>query len=250
MRALIISDIHANLDALQAVLAAAPAHDVVWDLGDVVGYGALPNESVECMRNLGRVHVRGNHDRVCSGIASSESFNPVAYKAVQWTRAALSAESLAWLTTMPQGPVMPDGPAVSCVHGSPLDEDDYVLGMSDACAPLLYSQTRITFFGHSHVQGCFALDDGKWLHPLPRFAPGNQAVTATLQIAPATRYLINPGSVGQPRDEDWRSAFALYDDSTMTIDFHRIPYDVAAAQKRIRAAGLPARLATRLSEGR
>jgi diadenosine tetraphosphatase ApaH/serine/threonine PP2A family protein phosphatase len=250
MRALILSDIHANIDALDAVLAAAPEHDVVWDLGDVVGYGAAPNESVERIRAMGTVHVRGNHDRVCCGIATSDSFNAVASKAIEWTRAELTADSLIWLRSMAQGPVMPNGPAVSCVHGSPLDEDDYVLGMSDACAPLLYSQTRITFFGHSHVQGCFALGERGWLEPLLKFAHGKQAVHATLQLDPETRYLINPGSVGQPRDEDWRAAFALYDDATMQIDFHRIPYDVDSAQRRIRAAGLPGRLAARLAEGR
>ncbi len=250
MRALVLSDIHANIDALQAVLNAAPAHDMVWDLGDVVGYGGAPNEAVDCMRTLGKVHVRGNHDRVCCGIASSDSFNAVAYKAVQWTRSALTADSLAWLSNMSQGPVMPDGPAVSCVHGSPLDEDDYVIGMGDACAPLLYSQTRITFFGHTHLQGCFSLSDQGWSQPLQRFTRGNDAVQMSLPLDAATRYMVNPGSVGQPRDEDWRAAFALYDDEAMQIEFFRVPYDIAAAQKRIREAGLPGRLASRLSEGR
>jgi diadenosine tetraphosphatase ApaH/serine/threonine PP2A family protein phosphatase len=263
MRALILSDIHANLDALQAVLEAAPAHDTVWNLGDVVGYGGAPNEAVECVRNLGRVHVRGNHDRVCSGIASSDSFNVVAYKAVQWTRSELTPVSLNWLTSMAQGPVMTNCGSVSCVHGSPLDEDDYVLGMDDAAAPLLYSQTRITFFGHSHIQGCFAhcenatAENSRYeflpetmSEPMPRFDHGDQPVHFKLHLRPESRYLINPGSVGQPRDEDWRAAFALYDDEAMEIDFHRVPYDLAAAQNRIRKAGLPARLATRLSEGR
>ena len=112
MRALLISDIHANLEALEAVLAAAPAHDVVWNLGDVVGYGANPNEVIDETRRLGSVFVRGNHDRVCSGLAGIEEFNPVAQRAARWTECVLTGEHRDWLRHMAVGPIAPDGPYV------------------------------------------------------------------------------------------------------------------------------------------
>ena len=132
MRALLISDIHANIDALEAVLDAAPEHDVVWNLGDVVGYGAAPNEVIERVRGLGTTFVRGNHDRACSGQLSLEDFNPVASRAARWTRQVLTPEHIDWLQHMVRGPVTPDGPQVSCMHGSYLDEDEYLLSVRDA----------------------------------------------------------------------------------------------------------------------
>ena len=136
MRALILSDIHANLDALDAVLAAAPQHDTVWNLGDTVGYGANPNEVIERVKSLGEVSVRGNHDRVCCGLDSLLDFNPIAAQAARWTRTALTPEHVEWLSLLSEGPVMCDGPEVSCVHGSVLDEDQYVMTLRDAWLPL------------------------------------------------------------------------------------------------------------------
>src|SRR5579875_2617368 len=127
MRALILSDIHSNLEALTAVIAAAPEHDCVWNLGDVVGYGANPNEVIDRARQFGKVFVRGNHDRACSGLSDLEDFNPIAGRAARWTRAVLTEEHTQWLRQMAAGPVHPNGPSVSCVHGSLLDEDQYVL---------------------------------------------------------------------------------------------------------------------------
>src|SRR5271155_4619469 len=142
MRVLIISDIHANIEALEAVLETAPAHDTVWNLGDTVGYGASPNESIEMARVLGAVFVRGNHDRACCGLLSLEDFNPIASRAAQWTQLALSQEHTAWLQTLAHGPLdpneaateggsnnghAPNRPPVSVMHGSPLDEDEYIL---------------------------------------------------------------------------------------------------------------------------
>ena len=127
MRALIFSDIHANIDALDAVLAAAPQYDVVWNLGDVVGYNAAPEAVIERSREIGTMFVRGNHDRACAGLTGAESFNPIAYRAVQWTRGQLASEALEWLKGMPAGPILPAGTLVSCVHGSLLDEDEYLL---------------------------------------------------------------------------------------------------------------------------
>jgi predicted phosphodiesterase len=152
MRALLISDIHANIDALEAVLGAAPEHDVVWNLGDVVGYGAAPNEVIERVRDLGKTFVRGNHDRACCGQLSLEDFNPVASRAARWTRQVLTPEHIDWLQHMVRGPVTPDGPQVSCMHGSYLDEDEYLLSVRDARLPLKQAETRINFFGHTHLQ--------------------------------------------------------------------------------------------------
>lgn len=250
MRALIVSDIHANLEAFQAVLAAAPAHDVVWNLGDVVGYGANPNEVIEEARRRGSVFVRGNHDRACCGLGGIEDFNPVAQRAARWTEFNLTGDHREWLRHLAIGPISPDGPQVSCVHGSPIDEDEYIITVRDAWPSLHHSSTRITFFGHTHVQGGFAANEDEWFRLTPKYATHHEAESFELQLRDGARYLLNPGSVGQPRDGDWRAAFALWDDERKLLTWHRIPYDVRAAQERIVQAGLPDRLAARLREGR
>ena len=264
MRALILSDIHGNLEALEAVLSAATGlYDQIWNLGDMVGYGAAPNQVIELIRPLQALAVRGNHDRVCCGLSSALGFNPVARTAAMWTRNELSPTNLAWLKDLPQGPIHPSEPGVTCAHGSPLDEDKYILNMRDAWAPLQQMLTPLTFFGHTHIQGGFSQKGDRW-HELhtgisrPRFASDvpSRAESATLLLAPETRHLINPGSVGQPRDFDWRAAFAIYTtptgsaESLARIAFHRVPYDLVASQGRILMAGLPERLAARLREGR
>jgi diadenosine tetraphosphatase ApaH/serine/threonine PP2A family protein phosphatase len=249
MRALVISDIHGNLHALEAVLASAPAHDIVWDLGDVVGYGARPNEVIDRLRSLNAVHVRGNHDRVCCGLTSSQGFNPIAAEAANWTLAQLTPDNLQWLRDLPQGPItVADG--VLCAHGSPLHEDHYIIAMRDAWAPLQRMEAPLAFFGHTHVQGNFSLLATDWEEERPAYPHPDQPAELTMTISPGTRHLINPGSVGQPRDGDWRAAFAIYDLAHSRITFHRIPYDVESAQAAIRAAKLPERLATRLKTGR
>lgn len=246
MRALVVSDIHGNLQAFQAVLAAAGDFDQLWNLGDAVGYGANPNEVIDALRARASVNVRGNHDRVCAGLTSSENFNPVAAQAAHWTRNALSPDNLEWLRAVPQGPIQTDDRA-ACAHGSPLDEDHYILSMRDAWTPLQRMATALTFFGHTHVQGAFAQEGADWEESHPHC---NSAGECPLELSTGARYLINPGSVGQPRDRDPRAAFAIYDSVANCVIFHRIPYDVAAAQAAIRAAGLPERLAARLETGR
>lgn len=250
MRILILSDIHANLEALEACLAAAPAHDLVWNLGDVVGYGASPNEVTERSRQLGEFFVRGNHDKACSGVSSLDDFNPVAGLAVLWTRQRLKPENLKFLYDMPRGPLQPMA-GVQCVHGSPRDEDEYVLMRRDAYSILDHVAAPVTFFGHTHVQGGFWIDDHRQheggLEPKYESATGKQELT--IELDKTARYMINPGSVGQPRDGDPRAAFALFDSDKRTVTFHRVPYDIAAAQQKIFAAGLPERLALRLEEG-
>jgi len=255
MRALILSDIHANLEALNAVLAAAGEWDVLWNLGDMVGYGGSPNEVLNRIRPLATLTVRGNHDRVCSGLSSALAFNPTARAAAKWTLGMLTAENLEWLRALPQGPLQPDQPApdeplVTLAHGSPLNEDQYILSMRDAWAPLQQMTTAITFVGHTHIQGGFSQKEHDWHELRPRYRSRNSADTWTMPIPPGTRNLINPGSVGQPRDHDWRAAFAVYDSEAREIVYHRVPYDLRRAQSRILMARLPERLAARLREGR
>jgi predicted phosphodiesterase len=255
MRALILSDIHANLEALNAVLAAAGDWDELWNLGDMVGYGASPNQVLDIIRPLATVSVRGNHDRVCSGLSSSLAFNPTARAAAKWTLEELTPDNLVWLRSVPQGPLFPEQsnleePRVTLAHGSPLNEDQYIMNMRDAWAPLQQMTTSITFVGHTHIQGGFSQKDHNWHELRPRFASRNDAGTWTLAIPPGTRHLINPGAVGQPRDYDWRAAFAIYDSTACEIVYHRVPYDLRRAQGRILMARLPERLAARLREGR
>jgi len=255
MRALILSDIHGNLEALTAVLAAAGPYDQLWNLGDVVGYGGSPNQVIEIIRPLSSLVVRGNHDRVCCGLASALGFNPVARAAALWTQNELKPENLAWLKAMPQGPITPakpilHDPDVTCVHGSPLNEDQYILSMRDAWAPLQQMTADLTFFGHTHVQGGFTRNGDDWHEIRPAFRSRNEPESWILHMPHGTRHLINPGSVGQPRDFDWRAAFAIYDSTAAQATYYRVPYDLTASQGRILMAGLPERLAIRLREGR
>jgi diadenosine tetraphosphatase ApaH/serine/threonine PP2A family protein phosphatase len=249
MRVLIVSDIHGNLHALDAVLGAAGRFDALWNLGDVVGYGAFPNEVIERLRPLAKVNVRGNHDRVCCGLTSSQGFNPIAAAAAAWTERILTPENRQWLRELPKGPIS-DGGRAMCAHGSPLHEDQYIVTMRDAWTPLQKMATELTFFGHTHVQGGFSQRDHEWHEDRPHYATADEADFCEIDVAVGTRHLVNPGSVGQPRDRDWRAAFAIYEVEAETLTFHRVPYDVAGAQAGIRAAGLPDRLAARLNEGR
>ena len=251
MRALILSDIHGNLEALEAVLAAAEGkYDEIWNLGDMVGYGASPNQVIDLIRPLESVVLRGNHDRVCCGLTTPNSFNPTARAAALWTRNELTQVNLIWLRELQQGPLKPAQEGIACAHGSPLDEDHYILNMRDAWAPLQQMTTPITFFGHTHIQGGFSQKDHDWHELRPRFHTRNDRESWTIALQPGTRHLINPGSIGQPRDHDWRAAYAIYDDVRCEIAYHRVPYDLVAAQGRILMAGLPDRLAARLREGR
>jgi len=252
MRALLLSDIHANLQALHAVLDYAPPYEAVWNLGDIVGYGANPNEVIERVGSLGSTFVRGNHDRACCGLTDLDGFNPVAGRAARWTQCVLSAEHIAWLRHLPQGPVQPLAPegSVRCVHGSLLDEDEYVLTARDAFASLVDSGPAVNFFGHTHLQGGFATDGEQWYRLTPDYATRDKAESWELQLSSGARYMLNPGSVGQPRDGNWRAAFAVYDTERHLVEFHRVPYDLRTAQENIVRAGLPDRLATRLRDGR
>jgi diadenosine tetraphosphatase ApaH/serine/threonine PP2A family protein phosphatase len=251
LRILLLSDIHANLEALEACLAAAPAHDLVANLGDVVGYGASPNEVIDRSRSLGKIFVRGNHDKAATGLLELDDFNPLAAAAAMWTRDQLTPEHYKWLQSLPQGPIPLEGfPQAQLVHGSPGDEDMYIVSIGDALVPLLADATPLTFFGHTHLQGGFFANGNSADGFRPEYRTVGQAETVPLHLKSETRYMINPGSVGQPRDGDWRAAFALFDSEAQIVHYHRTPYDLKAAQDRILAAGLPPRLATRLAAGR
>lgn len=255
MRILLLSDIHANLEALEACLSAAPAYDMVMNLGDVVGYGANPNEAIERSRELGQFFVRGNHDKAVCGLMDMTDFNPIATLAVVWTREQLTAENLEWLRTLPQGPVRMDRvEGVQFVHGSPLDEDEYLVTPQDAIVPMFGAEVDLTFFGHTHLQGCFAAKSGlaedKCEALYPEYKTVGQREILEFPIRHGFRYMINPGSVGQPRDGDWRAAFAVFDTDARVVTYCRVPYNLREAQERILAANLPQRLATRLAAGR
>lgn len=247
MRHLILSDIHANITALDAALAAATGK---WDkavcLGDVVGYGPDPNEVIDRTREIGAITIRGNHDKAGSGIANADDFNPVARNAALWTRDQLRPELREYLEKLPTGPATVDG--ITIVHGATRDEDEYVFAPAQALDGLLEAASPVTFFGHTHLQGGFTLRDDKVgvLH----FKPAGENKFAPLTIEDGTTYLLNPGSIGQPRDGDTRAAFAIADLDNKVVEFWRVPYDIEAVQKRMAAAKLPEPLILRLSFGR
>jgi len=248
MRYLIISDIHANLTALETVLAAAKGK---WDkavcLGDLVGYGPDPNGVVDRVRSLAAQTIRGNHDKTIAGLEDADDFNPIARAAVLWTRQQLRPENREYLQKLPKGPQSIDGFTV--VHGSIYDEDEYVYSPELALDPLKTSPTPVAFFGHTHIQGGFTLrgDELQVLYT----APGVGRESVQVQIEPGTNYLLNPGSVGQPRDGDARAAFAIADvEQQHTVEFWRVPYDIAQVQQRMSQANLPEPLILRLAFGR
>jgi predicted phosphodiesterase len=251
LRILVLSDIHANLEALDACLAAAPSFDAVVNLGDIVGYGASPNEVTDRARELGKLFVLGNHDKAATGLSDIKDFNPMAGLAALWTRDQLTPANLAWLRAMSHGPVqMKDFSGAQFVHGSPNDEDEYVVSLGDALPYLITASVPVTFFGHTHLQGAFFSNGAAVDGFRPQYRTVGQAESAIFQLKPDGFYMINAGSVGQPRDGDWRAAFALFDTEAGTLAFHRTPYNLKGAQDRILAAGLPQRLATRLAAGR
>jgi diadenosine tetraphosphatase ApaH/serine/threonine PP2A family protein phosphatase len=251
VRFLLLSDIHANLDALDACLAAAPNYDAAANLGDVVGYGACPNEVIAKSRELGNLVVRGNHDKACAGMMDVRGFNTIAAAAVVWTHHELAPENLTWLKQLPQGPV-PLTPLTDAqlAHGSPRDEDEYLLVSDHAVDSAVQTDVPITFFGHTHMQGGFLINDKKESTFRPTFSETEEVTKFDYSLHEHGKYLINPGSVGQPRDGDWRAAFAVFDSEARTVTFFRVKYDAEKAAKRIRDAGLPERLADRLLIGR
>jgi predicted phosphodiesterase len=246
VRYLIVSDLHANLEALHAVLAeSAGEYDRVICCGDLVGYGADPNPVCDWARRNCSVVVRGNHDRASTGQDDLEWFNPVARNAAVWTLKTLSPENTEYILALPRGPVTVE--TFQVFHGSPYDEDEYMIAAGEAGTAFSYLETRVAFFGHTHVQGGFIWNQSRVETILRTPADCNsQAMPIDAECA----YMINPGSTGQPRDGDPRAAYAVYDISAAEVIYHRVRYDVAGAQKKINAAGLPPILADRLAQGR
>ena len=246
MRYLIVSDLHANQEALNAVVRqAAGRYDRAICCGDLVGYGADPNPVTDWVRANCAVVVRGNHDRASAGLDDLEWFNPVARTAAVWTLENLSAGNADYIRSLPQGPVLVDGFEV--VHGSPYDEDEYMLAAGEAGQAFGYLEARLAFFGHTHVQGGFIWNQSR-VETIAR--TGARSHRQQMEIDPECAYLVNPGSVGQPRDGDPRAAYAVYDSGAQMLTYFRAAYDVEAAQRRIREVGLPTVLADRLSVGR
>ena len=246
MRYLILSDIHANREALTAVLNRVRRKR--WDkaivLGDVVGYGANPNQAVEMVRSLRPlVAIRGNHDKVCSGVEDGEMFNRVALQAAVWTREHLTPANLRWLRSLPEGPVVVDG-AFAIAHGTPIDEDAYIFGEIEALNVFRQTAFPLCFFGHSHFPVIFGLSPDAIQTVL------TSPPSFHFRLEPGMRYLINPGSIGQPRDGIPLASFAMFDSASRAVRVYRLPYRIEKAQKKILDAGLPRPLADRLALGR
>ena len=250
MRYLILSDIHANWEALQAVRSHARRKrvDRVVFLGDAVGYGASPNRVLEWLRSLGSrlLVVRGNHDRVCAGLDSAEYFNRYARQAAEWTLERLEERNLEYLRSFPEGPVELESDVAIC-HGSSVDEDAYVFSAYDAQLAFAGMSHPVIFFGHTHVPSLFMLreDNGKRTLKV-RLLTGRRLV---LDLDAENRYLINPGSVGQPRDRDPRAAYAILDSVQRRIYLYRVAYRASVSRRRILSAGLPPVLGDRLLYG-
>jgi len=246
MRYFIFTDIHGNMEAFLALLRFAKRRkiDHYLFLGDMVGYGASPNVVIVKLRMLKPINVvRGDHDRaVCCELDSVQTFNPIAASAIHWTREHISNKNLAYLTQLKKGPEIVHEHITIC-HGAPFDEDYYIFGEFDAAEAFLHIETPVTFFGHTHFPFVYTDND----HIVEgTFLTGN---TNEIKVEKGTRYLINPGSVGQPRDRNTRAACAIYDSDARKISFFRVEYDIEDSQKKILEAGLPAALAERLSIG-
>jgi diadenosine tetraphosphatase ApaH/serine/threonine PP2A family protein phosphatase len=239
MRALVLSDIHSNIDALDAVLAAAPAVDEVWHLGDVVGYGPEPDAVVDRLRGLGARGVRGNHDAAAVGGREIESFNVDARRAMEWTRAAISDVTRAWLAALPEVIERED---FTLVHGSPRDPIwEYVTSTPVARAGIAALETRHGLHGHTHIAIAYLEEDGV----VDTMSPG----AGSLLELGDRRGLLNPGSVGQPRDGIPTASWLVLDTAAGTVTWQRTAYDVAAVQAAMTSLHLPARLVERLSFG-
>lgn len=240
MRYAIFGDIHANLEALETVLADARAEgatDFVC-LGDIVGYNADPDACLEIVRELNCPVVKGNHDEQASEESDLAFFNPLAARAIQWTRDKLTQEQKDWLRALKFTRLVRNFTIVHATLDSPVSWG-YVVSDLDASASFSYQHTQLCFYGHTHVPRAYVRD--LRVTELP---------ATSLVIEPGKKYFLNAGSVGQPRDTDWRACYVLYTPGTHQVEWRRLEYDLAATQAKILAAGLPERLATRLSEGR
>jgi diadenosine tetraphosphatase ApaH/serine/threonine PP2A family protein phosphatase len=242
MRIAILSDVHSNLSALEAVLRDAEADGAigaVWCLGDIVGYAAEPGATIAVLRERPLVAVAGNHDLAATGLISVQDFNPVAAEAALWTADQLSDDEQAFLAELPQTMV---AGAFTFVHGS-LREPvwEYLLDAEQAVAQFALQTTPYSLIGHSHMPF--------WVEERDRRVAFHRADDGTSIHLGETRLIVNPGSAGQPRDGDPRVGYVLYDEDAATLTWRRVAYGIAATQAAIRAAGLPSILADRLATG-
>jgi predicted phosphodiesterase len=245
MRYLIFADIHGNLEAFQAVLKFVQKKklDHYVFLGDLVGYGASPNEIVQKVQALKPLSIiRGNHDKAVCGLDSIETFNPIAASAIHWTKEKILKKNLNFLCRLKLGPQFVEETIMIC-HGAPFDEDYYIFGEFDAAEAFDYFKSPLCFFGHTHFPFVYAEKDNT---VEGTFMEGN---SNEVKLEKGVRYLINPGSVGQPRDRNPRAACAIFDSETRVIKFHRLEYNIEETQRKILAARLPSALAERLSLG-
>jgi len=248
LRYLLLGDIHSNCEALEACLELAQGrYERVICLGDLVGYGPDPNQVIDRVRGLTDTVIRGNHDKACAGLTDAEDFNPWARMASEWTRQQLTPEHFEFLRSLPAGPLCMNGFQV--VHGAPDDEDDYILGATQALPILRQLTTQIVLFGHTHCQGGFLLTPQGRYHSI-RIPSAARVPRLVLPLEDGGRYLINPGSVGQPRDGDWHAAFAILDEEKQQVEYYRTAYEVSKTQKKMEQAGLPEALIRRLELGR
>jgi diadenosine tetraphosphatase ApaH/serine/threonine PP2A family protein phosphatase len=239
----VLSDVHANLAALDAVVAdavSAGSDAPPWVLGDIVGYGPDPVEVIDRLRGLGAKAIAGNHDLAAAGLIPIDDFNPLAAAAIRWTAGIIDADSRDYLASLP---VRLEEGHFTLVHGSPRDPVWEYLTSAEALADsLAHFSTRVCLFGHTHVPIVIEAVGGDL--SAKELAPGKE-----LRLD-AERMYVNPGSVGQPRDGDARASYAIVDPEVPSIEFHRVAYDVSATQARMRQARLPGPLVTRLAFGR
>lgn len=240
MRYAILADIHANFEALQTVLEDTRQQNCTHYvcLGDVVGYGANPKECLDTIRSMNMPVVKGNHDEYISVDDDPEGFNDAAAEAVTWTRAQLTPDDRKWLRELKYFRLVAN---FSIVHAT-LDAPQrwgYVFEKLEAAASFTYQNTQVCFFGHTHVPVAFVRD-----------TTVRGGTYSKFRVEPGKKYFVNVGSIGQPRDGSPKAAYVIYDMAQQTIELRRLDYDIATAQKKIRAAGLPERLAARLALGR
>lgn len=240
MRLAIFGDIHANLEALNAMLADAQAQGVTdyVCLGDIVGYAANPHECVEIVRGLGCPVVKGNHDEQASITEDLAGFNPLAEEAINWTRKQLTEEDKDWLRNLKMVRQVRDFTIVHATLDTPT-KWGYVFNQLDAEASFTYQHTQLCFYGHTHAPRAYIRDGSVRSQMLDK-----------LVLEPGKKYFVNVGSVGQPRDGDWHVAYCIYTPAEQRVDLRRIEYDIWSAQDKIVAAGLPQRLADRLALGK
>jgi len=240
MKYAIIADIHANLEALEVVLADAKAMKVTHYacLGDVVGYNANPKECLDIIRSMGMPCVKGNHDEYCSADIQLDGFNPHAAEAVSWTRQQLTEEDCQWLRELRYIRLVASFTIVHATLDGP-QRWGYVFDKLAAAASFTYQNTSVCFFGHTHVPVAFVRD-----------SVVRGGTYSKFKVEPGRKYFVNVGSVGQPRDGNPKASYAIYDMDEGSIELRRLDYDIPAVQAKIRAVGLPERLAERLALGK